>query len=365
MKRSLEVDAPPSREARRQGPDGPSEGPRGEHSIDARGAMLAIALRVIAAGPLVVLGCIWAAFAILSPYFFTADNLNNILIQSSSVALLALGALVVIMVGSLDVSMGSTVGLCTVAGAVFFRDHPDLGLLVVPAMIAVGLAVGAVNALVIVTLRVGNAFIVTLGMLYVVLSISFVLSGGRQIAGLPDYMLTLANDSVAGIPGPVILVLISGAALSFFLNRVAWGRWILAIGGDEEAAGKVGIPVRKVLCSVFLIGGFFAAVSAILTAGLSDAGVPDTGFSILQAIAAVVIGGASLNGGRGSVWATIVGAVILGSITNGLVLLNVSPNWTPFAIGAVLITAVALDALRRDIERRLQLRQAQIHAEVS
>lgn len=325
---------------------------------------LALLLRAIAAGPLMVLACIWVVFAILSPYFFTEDNLTNVLIQSSSVALLALGALLVVMVGSLDVSLGATVGLCTLVGAVLFRDHPELGWLIVPAMLANGLLIGAVNAFIVVTLRIGNAFIVTLGMLYVVQSLSFVWSGGTQVAGMPDYVLSLANDRVLGIPGPIIFVLVVASALSFLLNRVAWGRWIVAIGGNAEAASKAGIPVRKVLFSVYVLASFFAALTAILIAGLNDAGAPDnSGTSILQAIAAVVIGGASLFGGRGSVWATIVGAVILGSITNGLTLLSVSPNWTPFAIGSVLIAAVGLDALRQNIEGRLRLRQAEVQTE--
>ena len=337
-------------------PGGPGFSPHRQSII------LSAALRLIAAGPLFVLACIWLVFAFLSPYFLTLSNLTNVLIQSSSVALLALGALVVVIVGSLDLSLGSTVGLCTIVGAVMFRDHPGLGWLVVPTVIGAGLAIGLVNSVVIVSMRIGNAFIVTLGMLYAVQSLSYVASGGTQVAGEPGYLLALANDKLAGIPGPVLLVLVAGGVLAFFLNRVVWGRWIMAIGGSADAAGRVGIPVRKVLFSVYLIASFFAAVAGILVAGLNDAGAPDSGNSILLAIAAVVIGGARLTGGRGSVWATLAGAVILGTITNGLTLLSVSPNWTPFAIGAVLIAAVGLDTLRGNIEGRLRIRQAQIQA---
>jgi ribose transport system permease protein len=327
-----------------------------------RGAVLSVALRVIAAGPLVVLACIWIVFAFLSPYFFTRSNLTNVLVQSSSVALLALGALVVVVVGSLDLSLGSTVGLCTIVGAVMFRDHPSQAWLVVPAVVGVGLAIGAVNSFIIVSLRVGNAFIVTLGMLYALQSLSYVESDGTQVAGVPSYLLALANRKFAGVPGPVLLVLVVGALLAFLLNRVVWGRWIVAIGGSRDAASKVGIPVRKVLFSVYVIASLLAAVAGLLVAGLNDAGAPDSGNSILLAIAAVVIGGASLTGGRGSVWATLVGAVILGSITNGLTLLSVSPNWTPFAVGAVLIAAVGLDKVRTTVEGRLRIRQAQMQA---
>jgi len=359
---SVDVDVPESRRA--TPPEAPpSDSPAGNaRSSHRQGVSLAIALRMITAGPLVVLACIWGVFAALSPYFFTQSNLTNILVQSSSVALLALGAIVVVMVGSLDLSLGSTVGLCTIMGAVIFRDHPSLGWLILPMVIAIGMAIGVVNSLIIVSLRVGNAFIVTLGMLYVVQSLSYVESGGTQVGGVPDDLLTLANDHVVGIPGPIVLVLVAASALWFLLNRVVWGRWIVAIGGSADAASKVGIPVRKVLFSVYVIAGLFAALTGVLVAGLNNAGAPDSGTSILLAIAAVVIGGASLTGGRGSVWATLVGAVILGSITNGLTLLSVSPNWFPFAVGGVLIAAVGLETLRNHVEGRLRIRQAQLQA---
>jgi ribose transport system permease protein len=337
--------------------------PRGSGPGSGKGLGLTVALRIIAAGPLFVLACMWVVFAALSPYFLSGSNLTNVLVQSTPVALLALGGLVVVVVGSLDISLGATVGFCTIVGAVLFRDSPSLGWLVVPLMLGTGIVIGAVNAFVIVSLRVGNAFIVTLGMLYIVESLADVVSGGTQIQGVPQYLQTLANNHLAGIPGPIILVIAAGAGLSVFLNRVVWGRWIFAIGGSADAASKVGIPVRRVLFSVYVIASLFAAIAGVLVAGLDNAGAPgDPGTTILLAIAAVVIGGASLAGGRGNVWATIVGAVILASVTNGLTLLSVSSNWTPFAVGAVLVAAVGLDKLRSTIEDRLRIRQAQLQA---
>jgi len=359
----MSLDAPGStapRAARRE-PSPPDE--RVPHAR--QGAALAVALRVIAAGPLVVLACIWITFAILSPLFFTSSNLTNVLVQSSPTALLALGALVVVMVGSLDVSLGATVGLCTIVGALVFKNHPSLEWLVVPAAVATGLAVGVVNSLVIVVLRFGNAFIVTLGTAYVVQSLSYVQSGGTQIPNVPGYLQALANDDLLGVPGPVVLVVAAAVALAFLLNRIVWGRWIVAIGGSADAAGKVGIPVGKVLFSVYVIAGLFAAVAGLLTAGLNSAGGPTDLTPVLLAIAAVVIGGASLTGGRGRVWATLVGALILGSITNGLTLLNVSSNWTPFAYGGVLVAAVGIETLRNTVERQLRVRQARIQAEAA
>ena len=324
--------------------------------------LLAWALRLIAAGPVVVLLCIWGVFSVLSPYFATVSNLTNVLVQSSSIALLALGALLVVLVGSLDLSLGSTVGFCTIVAAVVFRDAPSLDGLVVLLVLLVGAALGVVNAVLIVGLRLGNAFIVTLGMLYIVQSLAYVVSGGTQVPGVSPALTTLANGSVLGVPGPVLLVLGAATALWFLLHRLAWGRWIVAIGGNRDAAVKVGIPVRAVLCSVYVIASVLAAVTGILVSGLNSSGAVDNGTSILQAIAAVVVGGASLSGGRGNVGATVVGALILGSVTNGLTLLSISTSWTPFAIGAVLVAAVGLDRLRSSVEGRLRVRQAQAQA---
>lgn len=346
------------------GPTGPPVTPPPRGGGRQSALLLDIALKAITAGPLFVLGALWLLFTILSPYFLTGSNLSNILIQSSSVALLALGAFVVVMVGSLDLSLGAAAGLCTLVGAVLFRDHQLGAPLVVLAMLGVALAVGVFNAFVIEGLRIGNSFIVTLGTMYAVQSLSFVTSGGTQVSGVPAPLADLANAEPLGVPGPVIVVIVAAAAIAFFLDRIAWGRWIVAIGGDAEAARKVGIPVRAVLFSVYVIAALFAGLTAVLVAGLNQAGAPDSGTSILLAIAAVVIGGTSLSGGRGSVWATVIGAVILGTISNGLTLMNVSPNWTPFAIGSVLVAAVGLDAARQRLEGRLRIRQAQLQAEV-
>lgn len=326
---------------------------------------LGLALRVVQAGPIIVLLCVWAAFSVLTPYFLTASNLTNVFVQSSSIALLALGALVVILVGQLDISLGATIGLCTIVGAILFRDYPEASWAIVPAVLATGAAVGVVNSFIVVALRIGNSFIITMGMLYMVRSLSYLLSGGSQVPGVAPYLAEMASAKVLGVPGPVILVACCAIFLWVLLNRVVWGRWIVAIGGNPGAAEKVGIPVRWVLFSVYIIAGLFAATAGLLVAGRNQAGTADDGTSVLLAIAAVVIGGASLTGGRGSVWATVVGAVILTSITNGLTLVSVSPNWTPFAIGAVLVIAVCLDKLRSGIESGLRLQQARVQAKVA
>ncbi|SBW22368.1 putative membrane protein [Candidatus Protofrankia californiensis] len=343
----------------------PKEAPPKGVLAHRRALALSVELRVISAGPLVVLFALWMVFGLLSPYFLTRENLTNILIQSCIVGLLALASFLVIMVGSLDISLGATVSLSTLIGAVLIRDMGAVGWLIIPIMIGVGMAVGLINSLVIIVCRINNAFIVTLGMLYVVQSAGYVVSSGSQ-QPFPSHELSLiANGTLLGVPGPIILLFFAGLALSFFIKSVVLGRWIVAIGGNRDAALKVGIPVRKVMFSIYIIAGAIAGLTGALVAGLNSAGTPDAGgTTILFAIAAVVIGGANLAGGRGSVWSTLVGVVILATISNGLALLSVPPTWTPLAIGGVLVAAVGLDTLRQTVEGRLRVRQAQVQGAV-
>jgi ribose transport system permease protein len=350
----------PQANARQEDLGGPPEGSRRRS-----GRHLTLVLRVTEAGPLLVLLVIWMIFALLSPVFLTKTNLLNVLVQSSSTGLLALGALLAVIVGALDLSLGATMGLASVVGAVILKDFPSAAWLAIPIVLLVGLAIGAINGFVIVTLKIGNAFIVTLGMMFAVLSVSQVLAGSGQVPGFPAYIVRLASGKVLGIPGPVILTLVVAGLVGFFLNRVTWGRWIVAVGGSPDAAVKSGIPMRRVLFSVYVLASLMAVVAGILVGGLNDAGTPDSGQSILLAYAAVVLGGAKLTGGRGSVWATLVGAVTLATITNGLTLMSVSPNWTAFAIGAALVVAVGIDKLRNMLEDGVRLRQAKLETGTS
>jgi ribose/xylose/arabinose/galactoside ABC-type transport system permease subunit len=146
--------------------------------------------------------------------------------------------------------------------------------------------------------------------------------------------------------------------MTIMLKKMVWGRWIVAIGGNREGAARMGIPTRRVLGSVYVVAGLMAGASAILIAGLADAGYPDQGDNILFCIAAVVVGGASLSGGRGSVLRTVVGAVILATINNGLTLMSIGPNWASFAVGGVLVAAVAVERVRARVEARLRVHQA-------
>lgn len=321
---------------------------------------LRILLRVVASGPAIILLVTVIIFSALTPYFFTVGNLTNIVTQSLVTATLALGILVVMIVGELDISIAATVGLATVIGAMLYRDNPSLGFWIPIIMVLVGLLAGVVNAILVVGFRFGNSFIVTLGTQYAFQSLAFVLAGGQQIPGMPPFILAVANDAIAGIPYAVILVVVCAVILAVLLRKVVWGRWIFAVGGNQSAAGRVGIPARWVVASTFILAGLAASIAAILVAGRANAGYAQTGTSVLFAIAAVVIGGASIFGGRGTVIGTLIGALVLGAVQNGLGLLAINPNWVTFAIGAILVAAVGLDYLRTRVETLLRARLAQL-----
>jgi ribose transport system permease protein len=324
---------------------------------------LQAALVAVRLGPLVVLLVVALVFALLSPFFLTKTNLQNLFIQSSVVGALALGQLLVILTRGIDLSQGSTLAMTTVLGAAIAGDAAGSAGVVIPVMLLGGAAVGLVNGLVLVKLRLGQPFIVTLGMLSIARGIALLISDGEAVTGMPDVVRTAGSGFLGPIPVPA-LVVIGVGLLAFGLTKlVRWGAWVYAVGGEPEAARRMGIPVDRVLISVYVLSGVAAAVGGIITAGRTNSGYPTAGsLAELDAISAVIIGGASFFGGRGSVWNALVGALILGTIRNGLNLMNVSPNWQLVAIGSIVILAVAMDAARTRLEGRLRTAQSELDA---
>jgi ribose/xylose/arabinose/galactoside ABC-type transport system permease subunit len=338
--------------------------PAGQRPRRARSALLTrrgsgVALRVVTAGPLVILALLWVGLAIASPYFFTALNITNLLQASSVVAILATGQLLIILTGAIDLSAGAVVALSTVVGAKLAQSATHSGPLVIVAMLGAGAAAGLVNGLLIEKARLGSSFVVTLGMLSIATGLAYVISDGSTITGLPALVDDIGSNDVAGIPISALVVVGFAALVALLTTRLRWGRWIYAVGGNRDAAERVGIPVHAVSMSVFVLGGLAAGLAGVIQAGLTDSGTGSSGFnSELDAISAVVIGGATLTGGRGTVFGTLVGALILGTIHNGLNLLSVNLNWEPIVLGGVLILAIATDRLRAGFETRLRLRAA-------
>jgi ribose transport system permease protein len=329
------------------------------------GRGVSLALLLIQLGPALVLALLWIAMSFASPYFLTTVNVSNLLQASAIVAVLAIGQLFVILTGAIDLSAGAVVALVTVVGAKFAHGVTDAGLIVLLAMLATGAAAGLLNGLLVERLRLGSPFVVTLGVLSIATGASYVISDGSTIVGMPDLVQTIGSEKLGILPVSTLVVLAVAALAIALTTRMTWGRWIYAIGGNREAGSRVGIPVAAVSTSVFVFSGLAAGIGGVFSAGFTDAGAPGTGFNAeLDAISAVVIGGAALVGGRGSVFGALVGALILGTIHNGLNLLSVNTNWEPIVLGGVLIVALGLDRLRGGLETRLRLLEARRQGDI-
>lgn len=297
-------------------------------------------------GTLVGLLALCAALWIATPHFATVSNLVNVVEQSAIIGIIAVGMTFVILTGGIDLSVGSIVALSGVAlGTAYEADFP------IAAAAAIGLAVGLTCGLVngaLITLGRLPPFIATLGMMSVARGSALMLSDGRPISGYPASFRTLATGDVFGIPIPVIVMLAIYAIAHFILTRTLLGRYTYAIGGNEEAAALSGINVRAYKATAYGIAGLLSAVTSLLLVARLNSAQPIAGIMYeLDAIAAVVIGGTSLLGGSGSVIGTLIGALIMGVLRNGLNLMGVSSYLQQVAIGTVIIVAVLIDMMLR------------------
>jgi ribose transport system permease protein len=319
---------------------------------------LRLGLRVIRAGPALILLVIVAVLWQASPVFMTTQNVGNVLAQTAVIAVLAIGQLLVIITRGIDLSVGSTLALASVVGALVFAEVSS-GPVVVLAMLGTGLAVGLVNGGVYVFGRLPHPFIVTLATLSAARGLALWLSGGQPEQGMPDLVTSIGGDSIGWLPSSTFLVAGVAAAALLLTTQLVWGRWVYAVGGNPEGARRAAIPVKAVLVSVYALSGLAAGLAAIVTSGRLDAGSPTAGeLAELDSIAAVVIGGASFLGGRGNVANALVGALMIGVIRNGMNLLDVDAFLQPIVIGVVIVLAVELDVVRGAIEHRFRSRQA-------
>ena len=295
-------------------------------------------------GGLIVLLVAVGALTLASPEFLTGNNLANLARQVAIFGILAIGQLMVILTGGIDLSVGSILGL---AGAVTAQLLVS-GVPIIPAIL-IGVVVGGVLGLangVLVTRFKLPPFIATLGMLGIARGIVLVITDANTIQGLPDGFQTVANGTVLGIPNLLIIFVIITAIAWFVLNRTVFGRYVYAVGSNPEAARLAGVPVAMVTTAVYVISGVLAAVGGVLLTSRLGAGVPTagTGFE-LQAIAACVIGGASLSGARGSAIGAACGALIIGVLNNGGNLLAINAFYLQIAIGALVLVAVGFDQM--------------------
>ena len=291
-----------------------------------------------------------AVLWILTPHFLTVSNLLNVAQQTAINAIIAVGLTFVIISGGIDLSVGSLVAFSGVVLASLLQHAVPLPLALL-AGLATGLACGLVNGLLITFGRL-PPFIATLGMMSVARGGALLYTGGRPIAGFAEDFRWLATGEVWFVPAPVVLMVLVYALAHFVLQRTRFGRYAFAIGGNEEAALLSGVPVRFHKTAVYAASGLLSGLAAaVLTARLNSA-QPIAGINYeLDAIAAAVIGGTSLMGGQGSVAGTLIGALIMGVLRNGLNLLDVSSFVQQLVIGTVIILAVLMDMAFKDQKR--------------
>lgn len=302
---------------------------------------------------LVVLVVLCAVMAVLSPYFLSVSNMLNILLATSTIGVLAIAATFVIGSGGLDLSLGSVMGLSGVVGAyvaVNMGLPSALGLL---ACILAGAAAGHVNGQ-LVTRAFVPAFIVTLGMLGLARGLALVISEGRVIYGLPPMMVYVGQGRPFGIPMPVIIFVLTAIIAHFALAYSKFGRHTLALGDSESAARAAGIRVERHRRILYTLSGALAGLAGMLFMARVNSGDPTAGLNYeLTAITAAIIGGTNLFGGRGSILGTMIGALIMGVLQNGLNLLAVQSYYQQMAIGGVLILAVFIDQYQLRKESRV------------
>jgi ribose/xylose/arabinose/galactoside ABC-type transport system permease subunit len=299
-------------------------------------------------GIVAALVIICVALALTTPRFLTVANLMNIGTQVSINALLAFGVTFVIITGGIDLSLGSMVAVTGVVAATF--AHPDTYPLVVPifAGLLAGLAFGAFNGLVITKSKV-PPFIVTLGTMTIGRGLALILSKGRPVSNLSDSFNFIGGGQLFGIPFPIVILIVAFIACSIILRKTILGRYMYAVGGNEQAARASGIRVSNVKMWVYTICGILSAMGGILLTSRITTGQPNAGAGFeLDAIAAAIIGGTSTSGGTGTMTGTLIGALLIGVISNGLDLLNVTSYYQQVVMGVIIIGAVVLDSLGRN-----------------
>lgn len=294
-------------------------------------------------GLAVALVVISVALSMAKPQFLTTGNLITVARQISINGILAVGVTCVLLTGGVDLSLGSLVALTGVVAAHF--AHPGDYPVIVPVFmgVMVGALCGAANGVVITRGRVAP-FIVTLGMMTAARGLALVFSAGKPVSNLSPEFTRMASSEMLGMPLPVILLALVALATHIFLRNFRLGRYLYAVGGNEQAARASGINVAAVKTFAYTACGALAGLAGVVLAARITTGQPNAGLGYeLDAIAAVVIGGTSLSGGVGSVGGTILGAVLMGVINSGLDLLNVSPYYQQIVKGLIIVGAVWLD----------------------
>jgi erythritol transport system permease protein len=318
---------------------------------------------------LIVLVALSAAFAAISPAFLTAGNLTILVKHVAINAILAVGMTFVILSAGIDLSVGSVAGLAGIIAGGLIHTGLILRLfgvvvyfnvwIVLAMAMLVGAVVGCVNGALVAYLRVAP-FIATLGTMYAARGTALLISNGAtfpNLAGKPDLgntgFLSLGSGTALGLPVPIWLMIAFGVLGAVLASRTPFGRQVYAVGGNERAAELSGVRVERIKFTVYVLSGFCAAMVGLIIAAQLGAAHPATGETFeMNAIAAVVLGGTSLMGGRGSIGGTIIGAFVIGVLADGLILMGVSEFWQIVIKGVVIVAAVILDQMQQKYSRR-------------
>ncbi len=296
--------------------------------------------------PFLTLVVLCIALTIATPHFLTAINLASVARQTAVINIMALGMTLVIVSGGIDLSVGSILAVAGLFGTMTIKAGLPIPLAILAGTLA-GLACGVLNGLMITRLKIAP-FIVTLGTLGAYRGLALVVSKGLPVHEIPDSFSFLGDGNLLGIPFSLWLLAACAVAMHFLLENTKLGRYSFAIGSNTSAAFYAGVPINRVLTAVYAIAGLLAGLAGMVEASRLMTGQPTAGQGYeLEAIAAVVIGGGSLTGGEGSVIGTLIGAFIMGLLSNGSDLLGINPYWQQVTIGAVIIAAVGFDELRK------------------
>ncbi len=284
-------------------------------------------------------------FSILKPKFLDVNNIFNLLRQASINGLLALGMTFVVLTGGIDLSVGSILGASGIFTALVAQNQEIPWFVAILAGLGVGLLLGTINGVVVSWLKV-PAFVATLGMLSVARGITYLASNAQPVPGLSEGFLKIGGGSVGIIPIPVIILAVVFLICSIILYWTKYGRYIYGVGGNAKAARVSGINVKKITCSAYMIAGVLAGLAGVVLTSRVSSGLAMAGQNYeTDAIAAVVMGGTSLAGGKGRLWGTLIGVLIIAVLNNGLDMMAVSSYWQLIIKGIIIVAAVMMDSL--------------------
>lgn len=303
--------------------------------------------------PLITLIILSIVLSVISDNFLKFDNIMNVLRQASTIALTAVGMLVVIITAGIDLSVGPVMALSICVMGIVMRAGVNSAILLMMVCLLAGAGMGILNGLLLTRLNLPHPFISTIGTRNIATGLALIITGAAPILGFPKAVEAPGSGDMGGFPLSFLIVIIVYTLVHLFLNYTVLGREIYSIGGNKDAALLSGINVKNVLTFVYGFSGFMSACAGIIFVGRVGGALPLAGTTAdMDAIAAVIIGGASFFGGKGTVWGTMIGVLLISVIRNGLNLLSASSDLQFVVMGTVIIAAVFIDVVRTRVEEK-------------